>query len=243
MAGIDESLKGTGAEALFELFDELDEVLFWVKDGEHRIAALNQAFAERVNRPVAAILGKTDADLYFPELAQVFLADDARVLRTGEAVRRKVELLTTRFGGVEWRSTTKLPLRDKRGRVIGTTGISRPLPSSGESLPAPYRAFASIIEYARRHLAEGVSVRAIAKEAGMSVATLERRFGEHFRLTPSGFLTRLRVSRACELLRDTPLNMTEIAEACGYESPAAFSRAFRREMGESPSRFREIQRR
>lgn len=220
------------------LFNQLGDVLFWVKDKEHRITALNRAFAERVNIAHDAIIGKTDEELYYPELATVFMADDRYVLKTGKMIRRKIELLTSRHGGIEWRSTTKLPLRDPQGRVVGTTGISRPLPDSVDALPAPYRAFGRIVDYARNHLSERVSVSDIARESGMSVATLERRFKEHFQLSPSSFLSQLKVSYACELLRDTPLNITEIALECGYESPAAFSRAFRRETRQSPSLFR-----
>lgn len=220
------------------LFNELGDVLYWVKDKTHRITALNRAFAERVKLAPEVIIGKTDEELYYPELAAVFMADDQYVLETGQTIRRKIELLTTRHGGIEWRSTTKLPLRNAQGEVVGTTGVSRPLPESVEALPGPYRAIGKIVEFARSHLSEHVSVGDIARESGMSVATLERRFKEHFQLNPSSFLSQLRVSRACELLRDSPLNITEIAVECGYESPAAFSRAFRREMRQSPSIFR-----
>lgn len=231
-------LANTSMDSAVALFDELSDVLFWVKDASHRIAALNRAFAERVKLPRETILGQTDADLYYPELAQVFMEDDRRVFETGEPMRRKIELLTSRFGGVEWRSTTKLPVWDPNGQIIGTTGISRPLPNSADALPGPYRAIGQIVEYARGRLSDRVTVMDLAREAGMSIATLERRFREHLRLSPSAFLAQLRVTLACELLRDTPLNITEIALECGYESPAAFSRAFRREMDQSPSGFR-----
>lgn len=238
MKDLDASLERLPVETVVTLFNQLGDVLYWVKDRQHRITALNRAFAERVKIAPAAIIGKTDAELYYPELASVFMADDRRVLETGQPMRRKIELLTSRHGGIEWRSTTKLPLRDSEGRIIGTTGISRPLPDSVESLPGPYRAFGEIVELARKHLSERISVADIARESGMSIATLERRFKEHIQVSPSSFLSQLRISRACDLLRDTPLNMTEIAIECGYESPAAFSRAFRRETNESPSGYR-----
>jgi AraC-like DNA-binding protein len=230
------------AETVTTLFSQLQEVLFWVKDSSHRIVHLNQAFADRVNRSPEAIIGKTDADLYYSELASVFLQDDEKVLQSGHAIYNKIELLTSPWGGIEWRSTTKLPLIAKDGTIIGTAGISQPLPDSGESLPMPYRNFASIVELARRRLREGISVEHIARESGMSIATLERRFKEHLNQSPSTFLAQLRTSRACELLRMSPLNMTEIATECGYESPAAFSRAFRRVMQQAPSTFRKVYR-
>jgi AraC-like DNA-binding protein len=226
------------ADGLMQLFRDMQDTLFWVKDPDLRILAVNPAFAERVNRPEREIIGKTDADLYFPELARVFMADDQRVIVTGEAIHRKFELLANRFGGVEWRSTTKLPLHDDNGKVVGTTGISRPLRAETDPLPAPYAAFARIVDHAREHLSEGVDVPGIARHAGMSVATLTRRFRTHMRLSPGEFLAQLRISRACKLLADSPLNVVEIAIDCGYENPSAFSRAFRRQMKMSPTAYR-----
>lgn len=229
----------TLSEAVTSLFEDLPETLFWVKDRRLRIVSLNAAFAERVNLRKEEILGKTDADLYFPELARVFMADDREVIETGRPLHRKVELLANRFGGVEWRSTTKLPLIGTNGKIIGTTGISRPLSSPGEPLPTPHEAFARIVDYARERLAEGVDVPAIARHAGMSVATLSRRFRVHMRLSPGEFLAQLRVSRACKLLSDSPLNIGEIAMRCGYENASAFSRAFRRQLKTSPTAYRK----
>ena len=94
------------------------------------------------------------------------------------------------------------------------------------------------MDYAREHLGDGVDVPQIARHAGMSVATLARRFRTHMRLSPGEFLAQLRISRACKLLTDSPLNVVEIAIDCGYESPSAFSRAFRRQMKMSPTAYR-----
>jgi len=227
------------APSLLDLFEDFPRTLFWVKDRSLRIVRINRAFAERVNFGPDEIIGKTDADLYFPELARVFMADDRQVLRTGKGIHRKFELLANRYGGLEWRSTTKLPLR-RGDRIIGTTGISRPLDLGKDALPASYQALSRIVEHARDQLAGGIDVPAVARHAGMSVATLNRRFREHMRLSPGEFLAQLRISRACRLLRESPLNVMEIALDCGYESPSAFSRAFRRQMKMSPSAYRNL---
>ncbi|QYY34495.1 AraC family transcriptional regulator [Ruficoccus sp. ZRK36] len=238
----EKSLSGSESMALIALFDDISETLFWIKDRKLRIMALNATFAERVNAPESEIIGKTDADLYYPELARVFMADDRQVIKTGKPLRRKAELLATRFGEIEWRSTTKLPIFDAREKVIGTTGISRPLSTEVDNLPSHYQACSDIVRFARERLSEGVDVVAIAAHAGMSLSTLSRWFRKHLRLSPGEFLSQLRTARASKLLLDSPLNMTEIALECGYESPAAFSRAFRRQMGLSPSDFRRGQR-
>lgn len=229
---------GPLSEGLIELFQDLRDTLFWIKNRSLEIIAVNPAFAERVNMAEEEILGKTDADLYFPELARTFMADDRSVIETGLPIHGKFELLANRFGGVEWRSTTKLPLTGPDGTVLGTTGISRPLDTGNDPLPAPYAAFASIVAHARDHLAEGVDVPGIARHAGMSVATLTRRFRSHMRLSPGEFLAQLRISKACRLLSDSPMTVIEVAIECGYESPSAFSRAFRRQMKMTPRDYR-----
>ena len=56
------------------------------------------------------------------------------------------------------------------------------------------------------------------------------------------YVRRMRLHRARNLMLSTPQCLREIAEQCGYTSIYDFSRAFHREMGESPSRYRETRR-
>lgn len=223
---------------VLELFHQLSEVLFWIKDADLKIQALNTTFAQRLKRSPQSILGQRDSDLYYPELARVFMEDDREILRSGVAQYRKVELLTTSYGGVEWRSTTKLPIRSVDGEILGTTGISRPIPCAIKDLPVPFQAFAQIVEYARANLKCRVSVVELAKFSNMSVSTLGRRFKQYLRLSPSEFLSQLRISHACQMLEHTPFNVSEIGFECGFENAAAFSRAFRVQMRQSPTAYR-----
>ena len=224
---------------VLELFHQLSDVLFWIKDTDLRVRALNKTFAQRLKRSAQSIIGRRDSDLYYPELARVFMADDREIMRSGFAQYRKVELLITSFGGVEWRSTTKFPIRNVAGDIIGTTGISRPICGVIKDLPVPFQAFGRMVEYARANLKRRVSVSELAKFANMSESTLGRRFQYHLRLSPSDFLSQLRISQACQLLEHSPFNISEIGFECGFENAAAFSRAFRRQMRQSPTAYRE----
>jgi signal transduction histidine kinase len=76
-------------------------------------------------RAVQDLIGKTDFDVFSAEHASAASRDEQRVISTGEPMLGKVELET--YGGrtETWVSTTKMPLRDSSGRIIGTFGISR----------------------------------------------------------------------------------------------------------------------
>jgi phosphoserine phosphatase RsbU/P len=107
------------------LMDTLPDHIYF-KDRESRFIAVNRATAELFGfADPAHVLGKTDADIFAREHAQAALRDEQEIVRTGQPLVNMEEKETWPDGHETWVSTSKLPLRDPNGHIIGTFGLSR----------------------------------------------------------------------------------------------------------------------
>jgi len=98
------------------------------------------------------------------------------------------------------------------------------------------------LEYARRRLAERIFVKDLARKVGLSTPRFHAEFKRLFGETPISHLRKIRLSKACDLLRDTDLVLEEIAAETGFCSQFHFSREFKRFYGEPPSTYRQTMR-
>jgi len=71
------------------------------------------------------LLGKTDFDYYSKELARTFFSKEQEVIQSGQALVNHEERTVDAEGNAKWVSTSKVPLRDKAGNVVGIMGIGR----------------------------------------------------------------------------------------------------------------------
>jgi sigma-B regulation protein RsbU (phosphoserine phosphatase) len=107
------------------LMDNLPDSIYF-KDRESRFIAVNRGMAALFGlEDPGDLLGKTDADLFAPEHAQAALRDELEILRTGKPLVNIEEKETWPDRHETWVSTSKLPLRDHNGNIIGTFGLSR----------------------------------------------------------------------------------------------------------------------
>ena len=97
------------------------------KDLDSRFLAVSAGWleAEGQGRSLEEVIGKTDVDIFSQPHAAAAFADEERIIRTGEPMIEKVERETFHDRPDAWVSTTKLPLLDERGEIIGTFGIAR----------------------------------------------------------------------------------------------------------------------
>jgi len=128
----DETLRFKAEEALAFERDLLRAMLdnspdsIYFKDLKSRFIRCSRALAGHmgIKNPDEAI-GKTDFDYFKPEHAQRAFNDEQRIIKTGEPIIAQAEKEALPSGEERWVLTSKVPLRNRQGTVMGTLGISR----------------------------------------------------------------------------------------------------------------------
>ena len=112
-------------DLLHTLMDHTPDHIYF-KDEESRFIRINRSLADQfgLENPIDAV-NKTDFDFFTREHAQQAYQDEQDVIKTGKPMEGKQEKETWPDEQDTWVSTTKVPIRDREGRIIGTCGISR----------------------------------------------------------------------------------------------------------------------
>lgn len=112
------------------LMENIPDAIYF-KDRQSRFTRISRAQARLfgLEHPEQAV-GKTDADFFTREHAQQAFRDEQGIIRSGEPVIGKVEKETWPDRAETWVSSTKMPLRDADGEIVGTFGISRDITES-----------------------------------------------------------------------------------------------------------------
>jgi AraC family transcriptional regulator len=102
----------------------------------------------------------------------------------------------------------------------------------------PIRQLQKVGDFVTEHLAEEISVEILAQLVQLSPFHFSRIFKQSTGMSPLRFVTRERVTRAQQLIRETSRSLIEIALEVGYTSPSHFAQVFRRLVGVTPTEFR-----
>ena len=230
---------GSGAE-LLGIFDLLPDVSFFIKDRQCRFVALNQRGVEYCGASSEdGVVGKTDHDFFPAQRADAYREDDLAVMQSGEPIVDRIESAPERSGSPRLVITSKLPLRDEQGQVVGVIGFSRQVDRQRASSSAEAVGFTKVIDYLHQNLDKPILTAELAKMAGMSVSHFDRNFRTAFGSSPIQYLLRIRIESALRLLNESDKTITEIAHACGFHEHAHFSRSFKKQMGIPPSVYRK----
>jgi diguanylate cyclase (GGDEF)-like protein/PAS domain S-box-containing protein len=111
---------------IFRAFMDTTPDSVYVKDRRARLRRASRSMANNLGlAEPGELVGKSDVDLFGEEFGQRTYIEDLRVMETDEPVSGLIESRQLADGGVNWTHTSKLPLHDEAGLVVGLLGVTR----------------------------------------------------------------------------------------------------------------------
>ncbi len=221
-----------------ELVDGIPQVMASAKGLDGRYVFVNTGFCDRLGLPASRIIGQRVSDLFAPEMASSYAAQDADVIATGKPLRGQLELIVRVDGSLGWYVTNKSALRgllDNEAQIVGVAVLSIDLQSQVNSAHA---GLAQVIGAIRRDIHHGWRVAEMADVAGLSSSQLERLCRRTLSIPPQKLLQRLRLEHAVHLITTTTMSMGDVSAECGFYDQASFTRQFRSSLGLTPGAYR-----
>jgi PAS domain S-box-containing protein len=120
---MEESLR-TDKALLDALMNNITDSIYF-KDRQGRHVQVNRQLLDSSGLEADQVIGKTDIEVYGRAFGEKTRADDLHVIKTGEPLIGQVEQRHLPDGRVHWTLSTKVPLRDEQGQIIGLVGITR----------------------------------------------------------------------------------------------------------------------
>jgi PAS domain S-box-containing protein len=132
---VEEAL-GEERSLLRTLIDNLP-VSIYVKDTESRYIISNLSHVRLLGATMTDdVVGQSDFDFFPKDLAARYFNDEQTLMRLGQAMVDKEELITDKAGKKRWFLTTKLPIKDSGGHIIGLVGLSRDITERRHAIEA-----------------------------------------------------------------------------------------------------------
>ncbi len=180
------------ADFLQGLFDHMPDVVFCIKDRAGRYVLMSEACVERcgLHRKQDAI-GKTALALFPAPMAERYARQDEQLFRTGRPIVDSLDLTVYKDRSTGWCLSTKQPLYDRAGALIGLACISKDLiePSRARLIDDD---FAAAVDRLRENFTEKLRVQDLARRANISVAQFDRRMKRLFQLSTGQYLMKVR---------------------------------------------------
>lgn len=222
-----------------EVFSFIQDIAFFIKDINGKFAAANRAFLRLMEvDSLAEIEGKTDLDFVPAKLARVYMHGDRKVMDSGTPLVDLVEPLPKGKSSEARIVTTKIPLKNPEGTVVGLVGIARNL-TDGARRPLWISQFSKTISQLEDPAFKRYDAGALARLQGMSKSKFEREFKKLFHMSPAAYhlQTRLRWARNDLLYTTNPIS--QIAFDHGFCDQSHFTKRFVSAFGITPLRYRK----
>lgn len=229
---------GQNVDFFKEVLDLASDLCINMKDANGRIMALNRKNCEVCN--VADewdAIGLRSTDLFSPVYANTYMALDNEALQSGVPVRDRVTCWPADRSNCMMISNL-YPLKDNRGRIVGTLHAYRLSRDVAHPDAIGYRKMRAAFDYIQAHYAETVKIDQLAQEAGMSISSFKREFKRVFEISPGEYLQTIRLNAVRTMLETTDASLATIAAETGFFDQSHLTRIFKKHRGMSPGQYR-----
>lgn len=224
---------------LLDLFDHLPGIYMYIKDSESRFVRANRVVCDVIGvTDPDEVIGKTDFDFFPPAIASQYVAEDQRVISTGQQLSDQVWLVPGRGGVPRWYLCSKIPLLNRNHEIAGIAGIKRPYELSHEG-SAGYTRLMAVVAFVTENYGETIEVADMAEHVHLSVSQLQREFARQFGISPNRYLREVRIGVARHLLQSSDTSVSQIAIHCGFYDQSHFNRHFKASTGLTPLKYRK----
>ncbi len=224
---------------LLDLFDTIPGVYMYIKDAKSRFVRANRVVCNVVGASHPdELIGRTDFDFFPPAIATQYVAEDQRVITSGESLSDHVWMVPGKNGVPKLYLCSKIPLFDRKGKVVGIAGLKRPYEYSTED-SAGFSRLASVIAFVTENYASDIDVPQMAEHVHLSVSQLQREFSNKFGISPIRYLREVHIGVVRHMLEHSDLPLAQIATECGFYDQSHLARHFKSSTGLTPLKYRQ----
>jgi len=223
---------------MLDAIERIPGAMFMIKNLDSRYIYMSRGLRDAIY--LAAdfeVVGKTDFDLFPKIIAQSFRQNDLAVFNHGKPRINEVHAVGFFAHAMKWAYSSKFPLRNQNGEVIGLITINEHYNDvMGED--AELNRLLPALKHITENYAERITIGDLAKRCSYSESQFTRLFRRHMRTTAYGFVEQVRIHHAIEALKHSAKSIIQIALECGFYDHSAFVKRFKRFTGTTPLRYR-----
>lgn len=231
---------------LRQMLDALEHIpgaVFMIKNLDSRYIYMSRTARELLHlRPGDDGSGKTDFDLVPKIFAQSYRQNDLTVFKQGKPLINEVHATGYLAHGAKWQwgYSTKFPLRNRKGKVIGLIIINETYDKvMGED--SELNRLLPAIRHTIENYAGRITIGGLAKRCGYSESQFTRLFKQHMKMTAYAFVEQVRMHHALDALKHSAKSIAQIAVDCGFYDHSAFVKRFKKFTGTTPLPFRRTE--
>jgi AraC-like DNA-binding protein len=226
---------------LLQALENLPGALFMIKGLDSRYIYMSRALREALNLPYGQeVVGKTDFDLFPKIIAESYRQNDLLVFKHGKPLINEVHATGFFAAAPKWTFSSKYPLHDRAGKIIGLITINRPY-SEVMGLDAELNRLLPAIEHVFRNYADTITIATLARLCSLSESQFMRVFRQSMKMTAQAFVEQVRMFHAIDAIKHSAQSIAHIALDNGFYDHSAFVKRFKKFTGTTPLNYRRQQ--